>query len=80
MLELEKHIPLPARAHLGSWPSRHVKADASPAMLIRISATLNPIVTIVRGIIIMELWACLLIIYKNIVDSLQEYGNGRSLT
>ena len=60
MLELEKHILEPRLGiHLGSRPVPHLAANASPAMLIIISATLNPIVAIVRGIIIiMEAWSC----------------------
>ena len=61
MLELEKHIQWPVLLTHVAWPLIHLAADASPVMLIIISNTLNPIVTIVRGIIIiiMELWACL---------------------
>ena len=60
-LELEKHIlePVIVGKHLGA-PFLHLAADASPAMLIIVRNTLNPVVTIVRRIIIiMELWACL---------------------
>ena len=59
MLELEKHILGPlAGTHAASVENAHQWADASPAILNIISATLSPIVTIVRGITIMELWAC----------------------
>ena len=59
MLELEKHILEPELLgkHLGA-PFLHLAADASPAMLIIISITLKPIVTIMRGITIMEFWGC----------------------
>ena len=60
MLELEKHVlkPVVVSRHAAVEIPAHQWADASPAILNIISATLSPIITIVRGITIMELWAC----------------------
>ena len=59
MLEIEKHIPKPlVPRHEAEEDTAHQWADASPAMLNIISATLSPIVTIVREIAILKLWVC----------------------
>ena len=60
MLELEKHVlkPVVVSRHAAVEIPAHQWADASPAKLNIISATLSPIVTIVREIAILKLWVC----------------------